>query len=116
MEEHTLTVQVNIQDQNQTFHITTKNRKVTVNKRPCDQPHFILTITTETLCKIYHGEMAALTAAGKAKISDAAPLDWKLPETIEFTPEILAKVYFFIQHFLTHQILKKLFLVNNTPV
>ncbi|MBU7026130.1 MAG: cupin domain-containing protein [Theionarchaea archaeon] len=96
---YTFTVQVDIQDQNASWHVVTENGKVTVNNGPCDQPHFIFVTTTDVLHQIYHGKMAAFTAASKAKMSDTAPLDWKIPENVEITPEMLSKAYFFLRHF-----------------
>lgn len=50
--EYTLTIQI----KDQTFCVIARNGEVTVNERPCDQPHFILTTTPETLCKMWNGD------------------------------------------------------------
>lgn len=92
-----LTVQIDI-DEN-SWHITTEDETVTVCKGSHPRPHFTLITTSDTLQRIYQGEMTAFTAAGKAKASDPAPLDWKIPEDLDVTPETQANAYFFIQHF-----------------
>jgi mannose-6-phosphate isomerase-like protein (cupin superfamily) len=51
-----------------------------------------------------------MTAAAKTKISDYAPLNWKLPEGLKLTPEIMAKIYFFVQHFFNWRVPEKILL------
>ena len=106
--DYTVVVQFIIQDA--AWHVTVKQGVATVKTGHHDHPHILFVTTVEALQAIYCGEMTALTAAGKAKASDAAPLDWKLPENVEFTPELLEKVYIFIQHFFTTRTLKKIVL------
>jgi mannose-6-phosphate isomerase-like protein (cupin superfamily) len=92
-----LTVVIKVDESS--WHITTENETVTVSKSSHPHPHVTLRTTSDTLQRIYRGEMTAFTAAGKANISDPAPLDWKIPEDLDITPEIQANIYFFIQHF-----------------
>ncbi|MGD2250630.1 MAG: cupin domain-containing protein [Candidatus Methanofastidiosia archaeon] len=93
-----LQVHINITDIEAEVTIGIKNKKVTITKgsHPSD---ITLITTTDTMKKIYQGEMTAFTAAGKEKMSDPAPLDWKLSEGLQFTPDIQKKLYFFVQHF-----------------
>ncbi len=64
-----------------------------------DPAHFTIVTDTATLRRIYAGEMTALTAAGRARLSEPAPLDFRLPEGVDLTPEIYAQLLDFLQHF-----------------
>lgn len=92
-----LTVVIKVDESS--WHITTEDKTVTVSRSSHPHPHVTLRTTSDTLQRIYQGGMTAFTAAGKAKISDPAPLDWKIPEDLDITLEIQANIYFFIQHF-----------------
>lgn len=96
--EFTLHGKIIITDIDTVFFIVIKNKKVTITKEP-HSPEVILITTTDTMKKIYNREMTAFAAAGKEKMSDTAPLDWKLAEGVKFTPDIQKKLYFFVQHF-----------------
>ncbi len=92
-----LTVQIDIDESS--WHVTAKDETVAVLKGSHPHPHVTLITTADTLQRIYQGEMTALTAAGKARVSDPAPLDWEVPADLDVTPALQANVYFFIQHF-----------------
>ncbi len=97
--DFTLTVQLDMQDQQESYHINIKCGEVTIHKGPTENPHLLLVTDRNTLQKICNKEMTALTAAGKAEMSDSAPLDWTLPKNTKFTPELVDNAYYFIQHF-----------------
>ncbi|MBU7016606.1 MAG: hypothetical protein HXS44_03805 [Theionarchaea archaeon] len=96
--DFTLTVQLDIKDQ-KSYHIKIKYGEVTIDEGPSENPHLLLVTDIDTLQRISNNEMTALTAAGKARMSDPAPLDWRLPKNAQFTPEIVDNAYYFIQHF-----------------
>lgn len=108
-EDFTLTVQVDIQDTEESCHIIAENGTVTVYKGPHTHPHITLTTTADALQKIYNGEITAFTAAGKARMSDNAHLGWRLSEN-EFKPETVASAYFFVQHFFSRGAPEKILL------
>lgn len=99
-EQFSVAVQFDISDKEESWYVTIEEgRKVSVGKTAHKKAQFIFVITTDTLLLIYEGKMTAMTAAGKAKGSDPAPLDLKFAEGMESTPEIRKKFYTFIQHF-----------------
>ncbi|RKQ94194.1 cupin domain-containing protein [Maricaulis maris] len=58
-------------------------------------PTFYYTAEAETLAKVDRGEMAALTAMGKAFSTDYAPMDIELMEGAGFDPIILSMTFHF---------------------
>ena len=62
----------------------------------------MLTMSDETLAKIYRGELTAFTAAARTNISDPAPLDILLPEGAGFTQSLYLQAITFIQRFFWH--------------
>ena len=108
--DFTLTVQFDIQDQDESFCIKTEYGEVTIHEGPCENSHLLLVTDTDTIQKIYNNEITAFTAAGKARMSEPAPLDWKLPKNAEFTPELVDNAYFFIQHFFNRTFPEKILL------
>jgi len=92
--------QFDIKDQKDSWHvIVKKGRSVIVGRGPHKQARFYFSATTDTLRLIYQGKMTAMTAAGKAKGSDNAPLNLELAEGLEFTPEIRTQLYTFLYRF-----------------
>jgi len=99
-EQFSIIVQFDISDKKESWYVMVeKGRIVTVGKGPHKQARFFFVTTADTLRLIYEGKMTAMTAAGKAKGSDPAPLDLKLAQGLEFTPEVRTQFYTFIQHF-----------------
>ena len=74
-------------------------RKVKVQEGEPEKPTFILTTDLLTLRKIYQGEINALTAAGRAKASDRAPVDIKFMPGVQPSPEIMKKLLHYGFHF-----------------
>jgi mannose-6-phosphate isomerase-like protein (cupin superfamily) len=64
-------------------------------------PHARFTIITSSdiLTRLYNGELAPLTAAGRARMRDPAPLDFRLEGGLSLTPEIYAEIIAFVQRF-----------------
>ncbi len=54
--------------------------------------------------------MTATTALSKAKGSDYAPLDFKLVEDLEVTPEVRTQLYTFLQHFFNPSVPERILL------
>lgn len=57
-----------------------------------EEPTFYLVTDPGTLEKIHAGDMNALTAAGRARMSDPTPLDFGFMEGFEPSPEFLSDV------------------------
>jgi len=74
-------------------------QKVTIHEGKPKKPTFYFTTDLETLRKIHKGELNALTAAGKARASDPAPLDIKFMEGAPPWAEVQTKVLHVIFHF-----------------
>lgn len=110
-EQFALIVQFDMKDQKESWHIIVeKGRKVTVNKGPHQEARFFFSATTDTLHLIYDGKMTAMTAVGKAKGSDHAPLDLRLAEGLKPTLEVMTQLYTFIQHFFNPSVPEKILL------
>jgi len=104
-------VQFRITDKNESWHvIVEKGRNVTVDKGPHKDAHFFFSITSDTLRLICDGKMSAMTAAGKATGSDHAPLNLKLAEGLQFTPEIRTQLYTFLYRFFNPSIPERILL------
>jgi mannose-6-phosphate isomerase-like protein (cupin superfamily)/putative sterol carrier protein len=99
-EDYSVIVQFDITDKEESWHvIVEEGRKVSVGKGPHEQAAFFVITTLDTLRLFLEGKMTAMTAAGKATDADHAPLDVKLAEGLEFTPEIRTQFFTFLYHF-----------------
>jgi len=74
-------------------------RKVKVRAGEPDKPTFLFTTDLSTLRKIDKGEINALTAAGRAKASDSAPVDIKFMPDVQPSPEVMKKIFHYGFHF-----------------
>jgi mannose-6-phosphate isomerase-like protein (cupin superfamily) len=82
------------------YHVlVAPGRLVALYAGPARDARFTLKMSPETLRRIYERELTALTAAGRARMSDPAPLDIELPAGTGFTQEVQAEIYAFLQHF-----------------
>jgi hypothetical protein len=89
-----LIVQINIQPTDRVWHIGIDPGKfIQVRAGSHPKAQFIFSTTEETLRLIYEGKMTGLTAAGKAKDSDTAPLEMKFGEGVEFTSAVREKLF-----------------------
>lgn len=76
-----------------TVHIDNGSReKVSLKKGFPAAPTFYLKTDFLTLKKIYDGKMNALTAAGRARMSDKTPMDFGFMEGFTVTPEYISRV------------------------
>lgn len=110
-EQFSLIVQFDMKDKKESWHvIVEKGCKVVVGKGSHKDALFFIFTTTDTLRLIYEGKMTAMTAAGKAKGSDYAPLYLKLAEGLELTSEVRTWLYTFLQHFFNPSVPEKILL------
>ena len=105
-------VQFDIEDKESSWQVVVENGKVAISEGVHEQAHLIFVTTTDTLCQIYENKITAPTAEGKANISDYAPLGWKFARGLEhnheiFSTEIMAKYYFFVEHFFNRTVPEK---------
>lgn len=99
-DDYSLIVQIDIQPGPASWHIIVgPGKQLKIGEGTDRNAQVIFSTTEETLQVIYEGKMTALTAAGKAHVSDSAPLDFRLGEGIELTPALKAKLFVFIQSF-----------------
>jgi mannose-6-phosphate isomerase-like protein (cupin superfamily) len=96
-DEFKLKVQFYIKDSDENFYLIIKDGKTNLEKKENTRADAKFFTTTQTLEDIYTGKMTAFTAAGKAHISDEAPLDFKFAS--DFKPENLKDAYYFLIHF-----------------
>lgn len=110
-EDFSLIVQIEIKDKKESWHVVVeKGRNVTVGKGPHQEARYFFFTTTDTLGLIYEGKMTAATALSKGKGSHCAPLDLKLAEGLEFTPEVRIQLYTFLYHFFNPSVPEKILL------
>lgn len=96
-ETYTCKVRFHIQDADESYTVIAKDGEVTVQGSSDINVDASFTTTKKTLNDILTGKLTAFTAAGKAHVSDAAPLDWEIPYAYE--PEKMKDLYFFLMHF-----------------
>ncbi|TFF85083.1 cupin domain-containing protein [Candidatus Heimdallarchaeota archaeon] len=92
-----LLVQFHIRDSGENLSLSIKDGKISLKNKEKAGVDAEFFTTTQTLEDIYTGKMTAFTAAGKAHISDNAPLDVKFAS--DFTPDNLKNAYYFLMHF-----------------
>ena len=66
--------------------------KVSVSEGLPDTPAFVGKTDLETLSKIYRGEINALTAAGRARMSDKTPLDFEFIHGFQPDPDFMGNI------------------------
>ena len=99
-EQFSVIVQFEFIDTNESWYvIVEKDRKVTVHKGPHEKARYFFTTTIDTLRLIRVEKLDAMTAASKATGADHAPLDLKLADGLDFTPDVRKQLYTFFQHF-----------------
>jgi len=95
-----MVTQIDIDDGRETWHIIVeKGRQISIGRGAHKEAEFTFLTTQKTLKRIYDGKLTAQTAAGKASGEEPAPLDLRLAEGLEFTPEIRTRLYTFLYHF-----------------
>ncbi len=99
-DDYSLTVQIDVHPGPTSWHIVVEpGRRVELGEGDHPNAQVVFSTTEETLQRIYEGKMTALTAAGKARMSDSAPVEFRLGEGVELTPALKAKLFFFVQSF-----------------
>jgi len=99
-DDYSLIVQIDVQPGPASWHIIVgPGKQLELGEGAHPEADVILSATAETLQMIYEGKITALTAAGRAHVSDSAPLDFRLGEGVELTPDLWAKLFVFIQSF-----------------
>jgi len=78
-----------------------KEAEVELRRGFPDEPTFFFFTDAATLGRIYRGELASLTAMGKAYASDPSPLDVDGMEGAEPTPELIESMMSLSFHFWT---------------
>lgn len=75
--------------------------EVRLRSGPPPQPTLLFKTDRQTLSRIYRGQIAALTAMGKAKSTDFAPLDIDAMEGFQPEPDFVGRFLPLIFHFWT---------------
>ncbi len=90
------------EEEPEVYHVVVApGREVAVHEGRAADARFTIKTSPDMLRRIYERELTALTAAGRARMSDPAPLDVELAPDVGFTPELQAELYAFLQHFFT---------------
>lgn len=98
-EEYAANIQFTVSDLNEVWSVTIRpGRNISVRKGSNEEAECFFTADRETYEKIFKGEFTALTAAGRARLSDPAPLDFHLAPGLNFHEE-RKRLYPFILHF-----------------
>jgi mannose-6-phosphate isomerase-like protein (cupin superfamily) len=106
-----LIVQINIQPTDRVWHIAIDSGKsIQVRAGSHPKAQFIFSTTEETLRLVHEGKMTGLTAAGKAKDSDTAPLEMKFGEGVQSTSAVKETLFASIQRFFNRSIPEKILL------
>ena len=96
-----VTFGVEVKDQG-AWHVTSDGDGVVeLRPGPPPNPTFIYVTDRDTLERIFRGELAALTAMGRAHWTDPAPMDLRLMEGFEPEPEFMGRFAEFTFHFWT---------------
>lgn len=66
---------------------------------PHAKARFTFVLSPDTLVRLYRGDLSPLTAAGREHISKSAPLDFRLGEGVEMTPDVYQEMILFMQRF-----------------
>lgn len=95
-----LTVQIEVRPGPRSWLVrVAPGRNVSVGRGPGEGVDVVLTMEEETLRRIHAGEMTALTAAARARMSEPAPLDFELGEGVSMTADLYAALLSFLQRF-----------------
>lgn len=90
---------VNITIEDKSYHITMAEKSVDVQEGLSPDCLFAITMNEETYQKLQSGIWNGLTAGGKSKMSDSAPLEFVFPQNKSIAPELLQIAYHLGIHF-----------------
>jgi mannose-6-phosphate isomerase-like protein (cupin superfamily) len=96
-----LTFGVEVKDEGAWHVISDGEGGVELRSGPPQDPAFIYVTDRVTLERISHGEIAALTAMGRARWSDPAPMELRLMEGFEPDPDFMGRFAELTFHFWT---------------
>ncbi len=98
--EAALVVQFDLAPEEDVWHVVlAEGQSPTVQAGPHADARFVIVLSAETLARLYTGDLAPLTAAGRAHITDPAPLDFRLGAGVTLTPAVYAELIAFVQRF-----------------
>lgn len=80
------------------WHVLSEGGQLTHGPGLAGDAQTTLTMTGETLAKLYRGQWSGLGAAGRAHIRDAAPIDFTIPQGLH-PLEAMRRGYYFLTHF-----------------
>ncbi len=99
-DDRNLIVQFDFQPEGETWHIVWADEKApAIHAGPHADARFIFVLSAATLAQLHAGKLAPLTAAGRAHISEPAPLDFRLGAGLTLTPDLYAELIAFVQRF-----------------
>ena len=99
-EDLSLVVQFDIGPGQELWYVVVENgRHVKVGAGRHNGAQFTFVTDVNTLGLIYAGKMSALTAAGKARGSDTAPLELTIAEGVELVGKVRKALFAFLQSF-----------------
>jgi mannose-6-phosphate isomerase-like protein (cupin superfamily) len=80
------------------WHVISSGGELTYGPGLVEGADTTLTLTADTLRRLYRGEWSGLGAAGRASIRDAAPLDFTIPPGVH-PLAAMRRGYYFVTHF-----------------
>ncbi|MFO7942914.1 MAG: SCP2 sterol-binding domain-containing protein [Anaerolineales bacterium] len=93
-------VDFDLQPDGGTWHVVFEGEEVPeVQQGPHAEARFTFVLSPDTLVRLYRGDLSPLTAAGREHISKPAPLDFRLGEAVELTPDVYREMILFMQRF-----------------
>jgi len=93
-------VDFDLQPDGGTWHVIFGGEEVPeVEQGPHVGARFTFVLSPDTLVQLYQGDLSPLTAAGREHISKPAPLDFRLGEAVELTPDVYREMILFMQRF-----------------
>lgn len=94
------TVQFEIEPEPQCWHVRFDSEPApTVEPGASQEARFTCLLSRATLERLVAGDLAPLTAAGRTRLSEPAPLDFRLPEGLSLTPAVQSQLIDFAQRF-----------------
>lgn len=102
--------QLDIEDLGKSFSIEIRPQNtVSISEKANPDAKINLMTNSNIIQKISHNEISALTALGRANISDSAPINFRTQEGITFSMELYYEIVEFIQRFFNYSYREKTF-------
>ncbi len=80
------------------YHVVCGSQNAELGDGKAHNALLTLTLDTHTLANLASGKWSGLTAAGRARARDSAPLDFVLPEGVDAS-QVMPTAIFFLTHF-----------------